>query len=202
MNINEQMQATGMTLSEVVDQRLAWDRMRMDPADIADIAGATFAYLMNGKAAHENPIFLAKHGQRVRLRIVNASTMTFYDIRIPGLPMTVVQADGQNIKPIEIDEFRIGVAETYDVVVTMPGDRACTLFVETMERSGYARGALAPREGMSAAPCREGRGIADHGPSRSSHAPTRQFDLHLTDNIAETAGTDTDQLFFVARGRF
>lgn len=149
-NIDAQMQATGMSLSEVLEKRLAWDRMRMDPTDIADVTGATYTYLMNGKAAHENPTFIAKPGQRVRLRIVNASTMTFYDVRIPGLPMTVVQADGQNIKPVETDEFRIGVAETYDVIVTLPDARAYTLFAETMDRSGYARGTLAPRQGMSA----------------------------------------------------
>ena len=149
-NIDDQIRATGMTLSEVIAKRLAWDRMRMDPTDIADVTGATYTYLMNGKAAHENPTFLAGPGQRVRLRIVNASTMTFFDIRIPGLPMDVVQADGQNIKPVETDELRIAVAETYDVVVTIPDDRAYTLFAETMDRSGYACGTLAPREGMFA----------------------------------------------------
>jgi CopA family copper-resistance protein len=149
-NIDDQMKASGMSLSEVLEKRLAWDRMRMDPTDIADVTGATYTYLMNGKAAHENPTFIAKPGQRVRLRIVNASTMTFYDVRIPDLPMTVVQADGQYIKPVETDEFRIGVAETYDVIVTLPDARAYTLFAETMDRSGYARGTLAPRQGMSA----------------------------------------------------
>ncbi|MGB3209963.1 MAG: copper resistance system multicopper oxidase [Desulforhopalus sp.] len=150
-NLDDQMQATGMTLGEVIKKRLAWSRMRMDPTDIADITGTTYTYLMNGKAAHENPTFLARPGERVRLRIVNASTMTFYDIRIPGLPMTVVQADGQNIKPVETDELRIAVAETYDVVVKIPDNRAYTLFAETMDRSGYARGTLAPHRDMSAA---------------------------------------------------
>ena len=149
-NIDDQMKATGMSLTEVMGKRLAMDGMRMDPTDIADITGATYTYLMNGKAAHENPTFIAKPGQRVRLRIVNASTMTFYDIRIPGLPMVVVQADGQNIKPVETDELRIAVAETYDVIVTLPDDQAYTLFAETMDRSGYARGTLAPRVGISA----------------------------------------------------
>ena len=149
-NLDEQMKATGKSLSEVLKKRLAWNRMRMDPTDIADITGATFTYLMNGKAAHENPTFIAEPGQRVRLRIVNASTATFYDVRVPGLPLTVVQADGQNIKPVETDELRIGVAETYDVVVTLPDARAYTLFAETMDRSGYARGTLTPRQGMSA----------------------------------------------------
>jgi len=153
-NIQDQMQATGMTFEEVIGKRLAWDRMRMDPTDIADITGATYSYLINGQTAQENPTFAAGPGQRVRLRFANASTMTFYDIRIPGLPMTVVQADGQNIKPVETDELRIAVAETYDVVVTIPdtpsSDRAYTLFAETMDRSGYARATLAPRRGMAA----------------------------------------------------
>lgn len=150
-NIDDQMRATGMTLGEVIDKRLSWQGMRMDPTDIADVTGATYSFLMNGQTATENPVFLAKPGQRIRLRVVNASTQTFYDVRIPGLPMTVVQADGQNIKPVETDEFRIAVAETYDVVVSLPDDRAYTLFAEAMDRSGYARGTLAPQKGMSAA---------------------------------------------------
>jgi len=149
-NIDDQVNATGKSISDVIRERLRWDRMRMDPTDIADITGATYTYLMNGKAAHENPTFFAKPGDRVRLRIVNASTMTFYDVRIPGLPMTVVNADGQNIQPVETDELRIAVAETYDVIVTLPDDQAYTLFAETMDRSGYARGTLTPGRDMSA----------------------------------------------------
>ena len=149
-NIDDQMRATGMSADEVLKNRLAWDRMRMDPTDIADVTGATYTYLINGRDAHENPTFLAGPGQRVRFRIVNAATMTFFDIRIPGLPMTVVQADGQDIKPVETDELRIAVAETYDVVVTLPDDGVYTLFAETMDRSGFARGTLASREGARA----------------------------------------------------
>ncbi len=150
-NVDDQMAATGMSLSDVIRERLRWQRMRMDPTDIADITGATFTYLMNGHAPEENWTAIARPGDRVRLRIVNASTMTFYDFRVPGLPMTVVQADGQNVQPVETDELRIAVAETYDVIVTLPDDRARTLFAETMDRSGYARGTLAPRRGMAAA---------------------------------------------------
>ena len=149
-NIDDQMKATAMSFQQVIKKRLAWDRMRMDPTDIADVTGVTYTYLMNGKADHENPTFIAHPGQRVRLRFVNASTATFYDVRIPGLPMTIVQADGQNIKPVETDEFRIGVAETYDVIVQLPDDRAYTLFAETMDRSGFTRGTIAPQQGMSA----------------------------------------------------
>ena len=149
-NIHKQMEAENKSFAEVVSMRLAWDRMRMDPTDIADITGATYSYLMNGKSAEENTTFIAKKGERIRLRVVNASTMTFFDVRVPGLPMTVVQTDGQNIKPVETDEFRIGVAETYDVIVTPKEERPYTLFAETMDRSGFVRGTLAPQVGMSA----------------------------------------------------
>ncbi len=149
-NISDQMKATDLSALEVINKRLEWDRMRMDPTDIADITGATYTYLMNGKAAHENPTLIAKPGQRVRLRIVNASSQTYYDFRIPGLSMTVVNTDGQNIKPVDTDELRIAVAETYDVIVTLPQNKAYTLFAETMDRSGFARGTLAPRQSMSA----------------------------------------------------
>src|SRR5690606_21938609 len=106
--------------------------------------------LMNGLAPHENWTAVAKPGQRVRLRILNASATTFYDVRIPGLPMTVVNADSQNVQPIETDELRIAVAETYDVIVTMPDHRPRTIFAEAMDRSGYARGTIAPQLGMRA----------------------------------------------------
>ena len=128
---------------------LDWERMRMDATDISDITGATYTYLMNGQAPDPGWFGQFRPGERVRIRFVNASAMTFYDVRIPGLPMTVVQVSGQHVEPVETDEFRIGVAETYDVVIE-PGDRAYTLFAETMDRSGYARGTLAPRPGMTA----------------------------------------------------
>lgn len=190
-NIKEQMQTTGMTLKEVIDKRLAWDRMRMDPTDIADITGTTYTYLMNGKAAHENPTFTAKPGQRVRFRIVNASTMTFYDFRIPGLPMTVVQADGQNIKPVETDELRIAVAETYDVIVQMPDEKAYTVFAETMDRSGYAKGTLAPRKGMSAAVPEQRRRpmltMADMG--MMMHGDMKDADNHMKHQMKQSNNT-------------
>ncbi len=137
-------------LGQALRDRLRWDAMRMDPTDIADITGATYHYLMNGRTSEENWTAIAQPGQRVRFRIVNASTMTYYDFRIPGLPMTVVAVDGQAVKPVDTDELRIAVAETYDVIVTLPDDQAYTLFAETMDRSGFTRGTLAPRAGMSA----------------------------------------------------
>ena len=132
-----------------VGERLDWERMRMDPADIMDITGATYTFLMNGQAPDPGWFGQFRPGERVRIRFVNACAGTFYDVRIPGLPMDVVQVSGQHVQPVTVDEFRIGIAETYDVIVT-PGDRAYTLFAESMDRSGYARGTLAPRPGMTA----------------------------------------------------
>ncbi len=130
---------------------LAWDRMRMDPTDFADVTGYTFTYLMNGLSPEANWTGLFRPGERVRLRVIDAAAMTFYDVRIPGLRMTVVQVDGQNVQPVVVDEFRIGPAETYDVILEPAGDGPYTIFAETMDRSGYARGTLATRLGASAA---------------------------------------------------
>jgi FtsP/CotA-like multicopper oxidase with cupredoxin domain len=133
-----------------VSERLAWGRMRMSPTDIADVSGATYTYLMNGRPPE--PGWSARYtpGERVRLRLINGSSMTYFDLRIPGLPMTVVQADGQDVVPVTVDEIRLAVAETYDVIVAPRDGRAYTLYAEAMDRSGHARGTLAPREGMTA----------------------------------------------------
>jgi CopA family copper-resistance protein len=139
-----------MGLGAALQNYLMWDRMRMDPTDFADVTGYTYTYLMNGLSSAGNWTGLFRHGERVRLRFIAATAMTFYDVRLPGLKMTVVQADGQNVQPVMVDELRIGPAETYDVIVEPSGDRAYTIFAETMDRSGYARGTLAPREGMAA----------------------------------------------------
>lgn len=125
-----------------------WDEMRMDPTDFADVTGSTFTFLMNGVSPAGNWTGLFRPGERVRLRFINAAAMTFYDVRIPGHTMTVIQADGQNVQPVVVDEFRFGPAETYDIIVHPTEDRAYTIFAETMDRSGYARGTLAPRPGM------------------------------------------------------
>ncbi len=138
-------------LPAALADRWAWGRMRMDPTDIADITGHYFTFLMNGLAPGSNWTGLFRPGERVRLRFINTAAVTFFDVRIPGLRMTVVQADGQNVKPVTVDEFRIGIAETYDVLVETKENRAYTIFAETMDRSGYARGTLAPRAGMTAA---------------------------------------------------
>lgn len=139
---------------------LSWDRMRMDPTDFADVTGYSFTYLMNGLSPAGNWTGLFRPGERVRLRFIDAAGMTFYDVRIPGLKMTIVQADGQNVQPLVVDEFRMGPAETYDVIVEPTEDRPYTIFAETMDRSGFARGTLAPRPGMSAEiPVRRSRPI-------------------------------------------
>jgi CopA family copper-resistance protein len=133
------------------DNYLMWARMRMDPTDFADVTAAgTYTFLMNGLSPEANWTGLFRPGERVRLRFIDAGAMTFFDVRIPGLKMTVVQADGQNVHPVEVDEFRMGPAETYDVIVE-PGEGVYTIFAESLDRSGYARGTLATSAGMTAA---------------------------------------------------
>jgi CopA family copper-resistance protein len=130
--------------------RKAWGGMRMKPTDLADVSGHTYTYLMNGTTPEGNWSGLFKPGERVRLRFVNGSSMTYFDVRIPGLKMTVVAADGQNVHPVTVDELRIAVAETFDVIVEPSGQDAFTIFAQSMDRTGYARGTLAVREGLSA----------------------------------------------------
>jgi len=134
-----------------LEDRLMWGRMRMDPTDIADVTGLTYTYLINGHGPQENWTGLFRPGERVRLRIINASAMTVFNFRIPGLRMTVVQADGNDVRPVTVDEFQISVAETYDVIVEPAEDRAFTIVAESVDRSGMGRATLAPRPGMSAA---------------------------------------------------
>ncbi|MEX2465527.1 MAG: copper resistance system multicopper oxidase, partial [Gemmatimonadota bacterium] len=160
-------------LGAALSDRLMWGGMRMDPTDIADVTGTTYTYLMNGLPPEQNWTGLFQPGERVRLRFVNASAASFFDVRIPGLPMTVVQKDGLAVKPVETDEFRIAIAETYDVIIEPREDRAYALFAESMDRSGYACGTLAPREGMQAEiPARRPRPLltmADMGMDHEGH---------------------------------
>jgi CopA family copper-resistance protein len=130
--------------------RLRWGAMRMDPTDISDVTGSTYSFLVNGHGTAENWTGLFTPGERVRLRIINASAMTNFNVRLPGLPMTVVQCDGQHVQPVETDEFQIGVAETYDVVIRPNEARAYGLIAEAIDRSGLVRATLAPRTGMIA----------------------------------------------------
>ena len=130
--------------------RLSWGAMRMDPTDVADVTASAYTYLVNGHGPGDNWTGLFNPGERVRLRIVNASAMTTFNVRIPGLKLTVVQADGMPVRPVAIDEFQIAVAETYDVIVQPTDERAYTLVAESVDRSGMARATLAPRAGMAA----------------------------------------------------
>lgn len=133
-----------------LSERLMWEQMRMTPTDLADVSGATYTYLTNGATPAGNWTGLFKPGERIRLRFINGSAMTYFDVRIPGLKMTVVAADGQDVRPVDVEEFRIGVAETYDVIVEPQDERAYTIFSQAMDRSGFARATLAPRAGMQA----------------------------------------------------
>jgi len=154
---NREQQTVGDFFSEAsknglmatIKDRMAWGDMRMMKADVEDLQG--FTGLINGKGPDQNWTGIFEPGERIRLRFINSSAMTYFDIRIPGLEMTVVQADGNNVQPVTVDEFRIGVAETYDVIVRPKEEQAYTIFAESMGRSGYARGTLAPEAGMVAA---------------------------------------------------
>ncbi|MES3095622.1 copper resistance system multicopper oxidase [Sphingomonas aerolata] len=151
---NYQKQTLGGLLAgrdQPAGERRMWGGMRMDPTDVSDVTGATYTYLVNGHGPADNWTALFTPGERVRLRIINASAMTNFNVRIPGLKMTVVQADGQNVRPVAVDEFQIAVAETYDVIVEPAAPVAHTLVAEAWDRSGMARATLAPRVGMVAA---------------------------------------------------
>lgn len=167
---NYQQRTLGDTLDDIRRQGLAktwqersmWNEMRMSARDLLDVTGSTYTYLINGRDNSTNWTALYKPGEKIRLRVINGSAMTFFDFRIPGLEMSVVSADGQPIKPVTVDEFRIGVAETYDVIVTPKNDHPYTLFAESMDRSGYVRGTLATELGQEA-PVPELRPVPERG---------------------------------------
>jgi CopA family copper-resistance protein len=138
-------------LRATLAERLEWGRMRMAPSDLADVGGHTYTYLVNGKSPAANWTGLYTPGERVRLRIVNGSSMSTFDVRIPGLAMTVVAADGRYVHPVTVDEFRIAAAEVLDVLVEPARAEAYTIFAQSLDRRGYARGTLAVREGLAAA---------------------------------------------------
>jgi CopA family copper-resistance protein len=191
----------GSTLAE----RAAWGEMRMTPTDLADVSGYTYTYLMNGTAPAGNWTGMFRPGERVRLRFINGSSMTYFDVRIPGLKMTVVAADGQNVHPVTVDEFRIAVAETLDVIVEPSGQEAFTIYAQSMDRTGYARGTLAVREGL-AAPVPEleprplltmadmGHGGPGHDTSRTAPLPAarKPDDPHAGHNMPEQKPTPPD----------
>jgi FtsP/CotA-like multicopper oxidase with cupredoxin domain len=137
-------------IGDAMDMRRMWNRMRMNPGDLADVSGATYTYLVNGSAPAGNWTGVFQPGERVRLRLINGSSNSIFDLRIPGLRLSVVAADGQDIEPVTVDELRLSAAETYDVIVEPREDRAYTIFAQSIDRSGFARATLAPREGMQA----------------------------------------------------
>lgn len=172
-------------LGATVAERLEWGKMRMSPTDIADVTGDTYTYLLNGQPPNANWTGLFRPNERVRLRFINGSSMTFFDVRIPGLEMSVVEADGNSVVPVKVDEFRIGVAETYDVIVQPRDGQAYTIFAQSEDRTGYARGTLATQLGATAAipamdprPIRTmtdmGMGGMDMGPGGQPPAVTSQ----------------------------
>ena len=185
-------------LAATVADRLAWGRMRMSPTDILDVSGSVYTYLLNGRTTGANWTGLFRPGERVRLRFVNASSMSIFDVRVPGLPMTMVQADGNDIEPVTVDEFRIGTAETYDAIVQPEANRAFAVFAQVEDRSGFVAGTLAPRMGMVAPvpamdprPLRTmadmGMGAMDHG-DMAGMEPTGDVEPGVAvDNIAAMA---------------
>jgi CopA family copper-resistance protein len=132
------------------EERSMWARMRMNPTDVIDVGGYAYTYLTNGLTPQDNWTGLFSRGERIRLRFINGSAMSMFDVRIPGLKLTVVAADGQDVEPVTVDEFRISTAETYDVIVEPKDDRAYTIFAQSIDRAGYALGTLAPAMGMQA----------------------------------------------------
>tara|TARA_R110000824_G_scaffold390760_8_gene587764 strand:- start:16897 stop:18531 length:1635 start_codon:yes stop_codon:yes gene_type:complete len=192
-------------LSTTVKDRLAWGEMRMDPTDLADVTGYTF--LINGKSESANWTGLYAKGEKVRLRLVNASAMTYFDFAIPGLKLIVIAADGQDVQPVVVDEIRIAVAETYDVIVVPKDERAYTLFAQSIDRTGYARGTLAPREGMAGdVPPMRARSLLtmndmgmdhmegmDHSSMKMSTMDHSQMDMSAMHKMAKPTDKETDQ---------
>ncbi|MCO7626450.1 copper resistance system multicopper oxidase [Pseudomonas fluorescens] len=170
-----------------VADRTMWAQMKMNPTDIADVSGATYTFLINGHTPDSNWTGLFRPGEKLRLRLINGSAMTYFDVRIPGLKMTVVAADGLHVKPVSVDELRIAVAETYDVIVE-PDSEACTLFAQAMDRSGYARATLATRAGLVApVPALDSRPLVtmdDMGMAGMDHGSMDMSDMAGMDHSA------------------
>jgi CopA family copper-resistance protein len=184
-------------LKTTLAERKMWGEMRMNPTDIADVSGATYTYLMNGTTPEGNWTGLFEPGERVRLRFINGSAMSYFDVRIPGVKMTVVAADGQYVQPVTVDEFRIATAETYDVIVEPSGDEAFTIFAQSNDRTGFAAGTLAVRAGLRAAvPALDlrpmltmadmGHGGMDHAAMGHSAPPKTAADPHAGHDMRAT----------------
>ena len=170
--------------------RMAWGAMRMDPTDLADVTGYTF--LANGKDPHANETFVFRRGERLRLRLINGSAMTFFDVRIPGLRMSVVAADGNDVEPVMVDELRIGVAERYDVIVEPDGPGPWTLVAESLDRTGFARVTLATTPGQAGpVPAMRPRALltmADMGSAHADHAGHTDHAGHAGHEHARPSG--------------
>ena len=180
----------------LADRRM-WGQMRMNPTDLSDVTGATYTYLMNGSTPRGNWTGLFKPGERVRLRFINGSSQSYFDVRIPGLKLTVIAADGQYVRPVEVDEFRIATAETFDVVVEPTAQDAFTIFAQSVDRTGYAVGTLAVRPGLRAplpaldAPqlltmADMGHGAAGHDMSQMGAAAPTAPDAHAGHEMPKT----------------
>jgi CopA family copper-resistance protein len=187
-------------LGAALAERAAWGRMRMNRSDLADVGGSTYTYLLNGRTPAGNWTGLFKPGERVRLRFINGSAMSYFDVRIPGLKMTVVAADGLHVHPVTVDEFRIAVAETLDAIVEPAGQDAFTIFAQPMDRTGFARGTLAVRPGLAApVPAVDARplvtmadmGHGGHGSAATSTpAPTASPDPHAGHEMPQITPPD------------
>ena len=197
---------SGEERQAIVRDRLDWAEMRMDPTDLADVTGYTF--LVNGKGPADNWTGLFKPGEKVRLRFVNGSAMTLFDVRVPGLKLKVIQADGQDVEPVTVDTFRFGPGETYDVLVEPKEDRAFTIWGASIDRRGAARATLAPREGMTGPlpdmPAPALLGMADMGHSmagmdhsKMDHAPMSGGGMNHAAPSSMNGGHDTSGLVHV-----
>ncbi len=196
--------------SDTVSERWAWAKMNMSPTDLADISGATYTYLLNGQAPDGNWTGRFQPGERIRLRLINGSAMSYFDFRIPGLKLTVVAADGQNVEPVQVDEVRLAVAETLDVIVEPDGSQdAYTLFAQSMDRSGYARGTLAVRDGLQAPVPQpdprpelsmEDMGHGDHAAHGQAAAPAQSHDPHAGHGDMNHGAMNQGQMNHAATG--
>lgn len=184
---------------KTLDERFMWGAMRMNSRDIMDVTGNEYTYLINGLPSVSSWTGLFRYGEKIRLRFINGSAMSYFDVRIPGLKMTVVQADGQNIKPVPVDEFRIAVAETYDVIIEPDSDKAYTIYAEAMDRSGFVHATLAPRVGMIA-PVPKPRpqpvtlGMEAMGMGRSMSANHGAMSIDIPHNGGSTMKHDMDDM--------
>ncbi|WP_326428580.1 copper resistance system multicopper oxidase [Stutzerimonas frequens] len=196
--------------TDTISERWAWAKMNMSPTDLADISGATYTYLLNGQAPDGNWTGLFQPGERIRLRLINGSAMSYFDFRIPGLKLTVVAADGQNVEPVQVDEVRLAVAETLDVIVEPDGSQdAYTLFAQSMDRSGFARGTLAMRDGLQAPVpepdprpelSMEDMGHGDHSAHGQAAAPAQSDDPHAGHGDMNHGAMNQGQMDHAAMG--